>query len=320
MNSYFVRVFAFILWIALIVPSVSATHIYERSPRIPVRSYISSPSYQYQWTTTSTVTCSSYTSASVWVGTLTNGVMVTIDSSDYVLQNCIKNTAWLTYFTRFGNTVNISVSNTTRGVQITATSYDAGTVSNLQNATWRNIITGTTTQSERYGYTYNPPPTYYYNDQYNRTPERYHTERNTTSYNQWYYNNGQYYTNQSYYNNQYYTPPTSYSNTYPYYNNNSYYTVPARTYRAGSSIFSNTNQMYRALTYVSNGVKVTLTSADYSTMRYLQGYSYASLFSDLSGVSLSTSNIAGGVEVTITAGSTSTVEQIQKAGYALVYQ
>lgn len=78
--------------------------------------------------------------------------------------------------------------------------------------------------------------------------------------------------------------------------------------------------MYRALTYVSNGVKVTLTSADYSTMRYLQGYSYASLFSDLSGVSLSTSNIAGGVEVTITAGNTSTVEQLQKAGYALVYQ
>ncbi len=337
MNSHFVRVFAFIFGLALLAPSVSATRIYERPTRTPVRSYITTPTYQYQWTTTSTLMCSSYTSASVWVGTLINGVMVTIDSSDSVLQNCIKNTTWLTYFTRFGNTVNVSISHTTHGVQITATSYDAGTVSNLQNATWRNIITGTTTQSERYGYTYNPPPTYYNNNQYPRAPERYHTERNTTSYNQWYYSNGQYYTtqptyssNQGYYSNgNYYTtqPSNSTNQIYSYngqyyttHPSNTYYTTPARTYRAGSSIFPNTNQMYRALTYVSNGVKVTLTSADYSTMRYLQGYSYASLFSDLSGVSLSTSNIAGGVEVTITAGNTSTVEQLQKAGYALVYQ
>ncbi len=306
MNSFFARLIGLIFVIILISPDASANRIYQYQRRAPMPTYITSPTYQYQGTTASTLTCSSYTSASVWVGTLINGVVVTIDSTDYILQNCIKNTAWLSYFTRFGNTVNLSISNTTRGVQITATSYDSDTISNLQNATWKSLITGTTTNSNWNGYSYNQSPIYYTNNQgYNTNTNGYYNNTPPLPYNQGYYNNQQQYYNQGYYN------------TYP---QNTYYIQPTRIYRTGTSLFPNTNQMYRALTYMSNGVKITLSSADYTTMRYLQGYSFASLFTDLSGVSLSTSNISWGVEVTITAGSSSTVEQIQKAGYALVYQ
>ncbi len=306
MYSLFTRITALVFLLILITPEVSATRIYERKRRPITPSYIVSPNYQYQGTTSTTLTCSSYTSASVGIGTLINGVVVTIDSNDYILQNCIKNTSWLSYFTRFGSSVELSVSHTTRGVQITATSYDSDTIASLQNATWKTLITGTTTNYNGNGYTYNQPPAYHNNQgYYNPPPSPYNQNYNNT---QGYYSNGQYYYNNT--NNGYYT-------TYPQYNS---YVQAARTYRTGSSLFPNTNQMYRALTYISNGVKVTMSSADYNTMRYLQGYSFASLFSDLSWVSLSTSNISWGVEVTITAGSSSTVEQIQKAGYALVYQ
>jgi hypothetical protein len=134
--------------------------------------------------------------------------------------------------------------------------------------------------------------------------------------------------NQGYYNNYYTsTPAQNYYNNAPiqnYYNNptpNTYfYTYPTRVYRAGSSIFPNVYQIYRALSSVPSGIKMTLTSPDYSTMRYLQSYYFTGLFSDFSGVSISISNIPGGVEVTVTSGSTSTVEQIGNIGYALVYQ
>ncbi len=303
MPSFFTRLIALGFALILISPDVSATRVYQPQRRY-TPSYITNPVYQYQGTTTSTLTCSSYTSASVWVGTLVNGVMVTIDSPDYILQNCIKNTAWLSYFSRFGNSVTLSVSHTTRGVQITATSYDSDTISNLQNATWKTIITGTTTNNNSNGYSYNQAPTYYANNQgYSNPPP--------SPYNQNYNNN------QGYYNNSQHLYNNGYSSTY---SQNTYYVQPIRTYRAGSSLFPNTNQIYRALSYVSGGIKITMSSADYNTMRYLQGYSFANLFTDLSGVSLSTSNISWGVEVTITAGSSSTMEQIQKAGYALVYQ
>jgi hypothetical protein len=77
--------------------------------------------------------------------------------------------------------------------------------------------------------------------------------------------------------------------------------------------------MYRTLNYLTNGVKMTLTSGDYRTMNTLQSYYYTGLFSDFTGVSISIVNISGGVEVTVTSGSSSTVEQIQKIGYAIVY-
>ena len=315
MYSFFVRLTALIFILMVIAPGVSATRIYQQQRRY-APSYITSPNYQYQGTTSSTLTCSSYTSASVWVGTLVNGVVVTIDSPDYILQNCIKNTAWLTYFTRFGNSVNLSISNTTRGVQITATSYDSDTISNMQNATWKNIITGTTTNNNSNWYSYSPSPSYSYNNQWYSANKNWYYD-NTPSPSP--YNQNSYYSNQgysSYNDNQYYSNQGYYTT----YQQNTYYVQPARTYRTGSSLFPNTNQMYRALSYISNGVKITLSSPDYNTMRYLQWYSFASLFTDLSGVSLSTSNISWGVEVTITAGNSSTVEQIQKAGYAIVYQ
>jgi hypothetical protein len=77
--------------------------------------------------------------------------------------------------------------------------------------------------------------------------------------------------------------------------------------------------MYRTLTYQTNGVKITMSSPDYTTMRALQSYYFTGLFSDFSGISVSVVTISGGVEVTVTSGNTSTVEQIQKIGYALVY-
>lgn len=48
MNSHSLRVFALIFGLTLLAPSVSATRIYERPTRTPVRSYITTPTYQYQ--------------------------------------------------------------------------------------------------------------------------------------------------------------------------------------------------------------------------------------------------------------------------------
>jgi hypothetical protein len=264
----------------LITPEAWATRVRYKQKNPITPSYISTPSYQY-YGTTPTPTCTNFSSASVGVGTLSYGVIVTIDSDDYTLQNCIKNTSWVSYFTRYGSNVSTSISYTTRWVQITATANDVTTISNLQNAQWKNIITG---------YTYNTP-----------------------------------YTQPYYYTQPTYIPPPTYSipscPTNTYYNNTSIcYTPPARTYKAGSSIFPNTNSMYRAITYISNGIKLTLSSADYSTMRYLQWYQYSSLFTDFVGVSISTSNISWWVEVTITWSNSSTIDQINRIGQAIVYQ
>ena len=260
-----------LIWVS-IIPNVSATHLSRHRASV-AQSY----------TTLSVPLSCSFSSASVGIGTLPDGVIVTIDSPDYALSRCIQNTSWTPYFTRFGNNVSISASQTTRWVQILATSTDQTTASDLRNAQWADIITGSNTYGAYGSTTYYQPTTLYYTT----APVQYYTQ----------------------------TP------VYPTYTITPYYTTtaPARTYVAGSSIFS-TYQMYRALTYLSNGVKVTMSSADYNTMRYLQGYTYSSIYRDMSGISTSISNIAWGVEVTITSWNTSTIEQVQKIGYALVYQ
>ena len=263
-----------LIW-ASIIPSVSANHLSRH--RVPLTQ---------SYTTLSVPLSCSFSSASVGIGTLPDGVIVTIDSPDYALGRCIQNTSWTPYFTRFGNNVSISASQTTRWVQILATSTDQMTASDLQNAQWSDIITGSNTYGTYGSTTYYQP----------QAPQYYYAQPSSPSY--------------------YYTQAPVYT---PYVTTPYYAPVTTRTYTAGSAIFS-TYQMYRALTYIPGGVKITMTSVEYNTMRYLQGYAFSALYRDLSGISTSISNISWGVEVTITSWNTSTIDQIQQIGYALAYR
>lgn len=231
-----------------------------------------------------------FSSVSVGVGNVLDGVVVTIDSFDEEVTRCIKKTSWISYFSDFGNSVKVDISNTTLWVQIVATSKNSEVSINLKNVQWSRVITSR-------------PSTYIssrYSKRLTRTLPRYTPRRRNVDI----------YDNNNYYNNNYY------NNTYSPYNY--WYNLPTRSYTAWSSIF-NTSQMYRSMTYLSNGVKMSLSSPDYRTMSMLQSYYFTGLFSDFSGISVSISNIAWGVEVTVTSGNTSTVEQIQKIGYAIIY-
>lgn len=229
-----------------------------------------------------------FSSMSVGVGNVRNGVVVTIDSLDETVTRCIKNSSWISYFSSFGNSVSLEVNNTNLWVQIVATSTHSEVATNLKNTQWSRLLSSRS-------------PTYLssrYSNRITRTLPKYIPRRKATT-------------------NHYYQPyqPTYYQYPqYPQYR----YTPPARTYVAGSSIF-HTYQMYRTLAYQSNGVKITLSSPDYNTTRTLQSYYYTGLFRDLTGVSVSVVNISGGVEVTVTSGSSSTTEEIQKIAYAIVY-
>ncbi len=230
-----------------------------------------------------------FSSISVWVGNVRNGVVVTIDSLDEEVTRCIKNTSWISYFSNFGNSVNLEVNKTTLWVQIVATSTNTEVATSLVNAQWSRLLS-------------NRPSSYIsskYSKRVTRTLPRYTPRKKVVVVEDRYYP---------------YQQPTYQYQQYPQY----VYNPPARSYVAGSSLF-NTYQMYRSLAYQSNGVKITLTSPDYTTTRSLQSYYYTGLFSDFSGISVSVVSISWGVEVTITSGSTSTIEQIQKIGYALVY-
>lgn len=229
-----------------------------------------------------------FSSISVGVGNVRNGVVVTIDSFDEDVTRCIKNTSWISYFSSFGNSVSLEITNTNLWVQIVAASSNSEIATNLKNTQWPRLL------SSR-------PSTYIsskYSNRVTRTLPRYIPRKKVVAYDDSYS----------------YHQPINYYPQYPQH----VYTPPARTYIAGSSIF-NTYQMYRTLAYQSNGVKITLSSPDYQTTRSLQAYYYTGLFRDFSGVSVSVVNISGGVEVTVTSWSSTTVEQIQKIGYALVY-
>ena len=306
MKSFFSKILILGLVFSIISPSVSAHYgryrnqsnnssNYSRSYEAPVPQYNYNYNYNQQYPSygNTVVSCTNLSSVSVSIGTLSNGVNISVSSNDYTLQNCIKNISWLSYFTRFGNSVTLSVANTTLGVQITATSYDTSTVSSLQNAGWAAIITGVSNSGgygyNNYGSPYSTPNTYTQTYNYNQNP----------GYN---YNNNYQYN---------YTPAPVYTYT-PTYTNN---------YQAGSTFFWNTvYQISRSLSNISNGVQMTFTSPDYNTMRYLQGLSFSSLFSHMSGVSISRSDISGGTQITVTAGSTSSIQEIQNIGYALVYR
>ena len=293
MKSFFSKILIVLISLSVITESVSAYGMSRYRSRTQSsyynnRGYVApAPQYNNGYNTynnyqTPVVSCPNFSNASVSIGTLPNGLNISVSSYDSALQTCIRSTAWASYFTRFGNSVNFSVVNTTLGVQMTATSYDSYTISSIQNTSWVSIINGIQ------GYSYSP---YYNQPQYS-----YPQYQNNPSYN---YNNNPYY-----YNNQYqYNPPV--------YDNSS---------RRGSVVFGNTNQIARSLTYVSNGVQMNFTSNDYNTMNYLQRFSFTYLFSHLGGVSVSQSNISGGIQVTVTSGSTSTIQEIQNIGSVLVYQ
>ncbi len=303
MKSIFVKIGALALISLLCMSEVSAY-----SYRVPSRSrsqrdyrydnrqytpnYYQQNYYQPSYNYTYAVSCPSFSNVGVGVGSITNGVMVTVSSSDTTLQNCIKNMNWAPYFTRYGSNISLSISATTLGMQITATSYDSYTTSALQNGNW--VTTITSIPGYTYYAQYNPPQTYtpptnyppgYYNPQYNYNP----------SYN--------------------YTPPYNYNPPYNYappsYDNSS---------RRGTVVFGNVSQISRSLSYLSNGVQMNFTSNDYNTMVYLQRFSFTSIFAHLSGVSISQSNISWGTQVTVTVGNTSTIQEVQNIGYALVYQ
>lgn len=119
----------------------------------------------------------------------------------------------------------------------------------------------------------------------------------------------------------------NYNYNYNYNHNDNYQYVPNPTYtntdnryRRGTYVFGNTSQIVRSLYNISNGVQMNFTSPDYTTMLFLQRFSFTSIFSYLSGISISQSNVSWGTQVTVTAGSTSTIQEIQNIGYALVYQ
>ncbi len=292
MKSFFSKILIVLISLSVITESVSAYGVSRYRSRTHSSYYNNygyvapAPQYNrgYNNYYTPVVSCPNFSNASVSIGTLPNGLNISVSSYDSALQTCIRSTAWASYFTRFGNSVNFSVVNTTLGVQMTATSYDSYTISSIQNTPWASIISGIQ------GYSYSP----YYNQ-----PQYWYPQyQNNPSYN---YNN-QYQYNQPY--NQYsYTPPV--------YDNSS---------RRGSVVFGNTSQIARSLTYVSSGVQMNFTSNDYNTMSYLQRFSFTYLFSHLGGVSVSQSNISGGIQVTVTAGSSSTIQEIQNIGSVLVYQ
>jgi hypothetical protein len=195
-----------------------------------------------------------------------DGVTVMIDSPDATLTRCIKENSWATYFTRYGNNLTISTDYTTRGVQIIATSGDAGLISDLQNAQWSRILRSATRAS-----TNTQTPLYSYD-----TPG--YSSSNGGTYHQ------PHHTYQPYtYNPSYSTP------VYPTW---SVPTSPVRHYRAGSSVFANYSQISRGIAYTNNGVQMTFTSPDYRTMLYLQGFYFTGLFSDFSGISVNLVNIA----------------------------
>lgn len=54
-----------------------------------------------------------FSSVSVGVGNVLDGVVVTIDSFDEEVTRCIKKTSWISYFSDFGNSVKVDISNTT---------------------------------------------------------------------------------------------------------------------------------------------------------------------------------------------------------------
>lgn len=137
------------------------------------RNYNYNYNYDYRpYTLPAIPSCSDFSSVSVGVGNLSNGINLSIASNDNALQNCIKNKSWIPYFTQFGNNVVLSVSNTTLGIQILATSSDASVVSKLQNTGWRYLITGVSDYTYNYNYNSNYTPNYNYNYNYNQTYNR----------------------------------------------------------------------------------------------------------------------------------------------------
>lgn len=54
-----------------------------------------------------------FSSISVGMGNVRNGVVVTIDSLDEGVTRCIKKSSWISYFSSFGNSVSVEISNTT---------------------------------------------------------------------------------------------------------------------------------------------------------------------------------------------------------------
>ena len=128
--------------------------------------------YNYGTQSTNTMTqnspCGNFSNVSVGVGTLPNGIQLSIASNDSSIISCIKNTSWLSYFSRFGNGVTLQVSNTWLGVQVTATSYDSSTISAIQNAAWTTIITGASANNIYYNTPTYTTPTY--NNYYTPAP------------------------------------------------------------------------------------------------------------------------------------------------------
>lgn len=300
MKSFFSKIFLITLIFSVLAPSVSAASRYKISRTKPYYTasyqpqsqYIYDNRYGYTYPTTSYNPCSNLSSVSVGIGTLPNGVTISIVSSDYTLANCIKNMSWTSYFTRFGNSVRVDVSNTNLGVQIIATSYDSNIALSLQNTGWANLITGNTSYCEYGTNNYSYAQDYAYSPNYN------------------YYDTYQYHTNT--YQNTFYTPISNPS-------------IPTRTnsdgwYRTGTSVLGNTSQIARSLSYITGGVQMNFTSPDYNTMMYLQRLSFTNVFSRLSWISITQTNIGWGTQVTVTSGSSSSVQEIQNMGYYIVYQ
>ncbi len=122
MKSFFSKICAITLIFSIISPSVSAasryktTRIksyYEDTYRTQPSYYTHDSRYSYGYPTNTYYNpCSNLSNVSVGVGILSNGVTISVVSSDSILVDCIKNISWTSYFTRFGNSVRVDVSNT----------------------------------------------------------------------------------------------------------------------------------------------------------------------------------------------------------------
>ncbi len=113
MKTFFQGVVIFILLFSIISPSVLAYgggysprrnknyNNYQSQNQNQNRNY-NYNNYNYQpYTLPAVPSCTDFSSASVGVSNLNNGINLSIASNDSALQSCIKNKSWLPYFTQY---------------------------------------------------------------------------------------------------------------------------------------------------------------------------------------------------------------------------
>ena len=179
-----------------------------------------------------------------------NGVVVTIDSLDEEVTRCIKNTSWISYFSNFGNSVNLEVNKTTLWVQIVATSTNTEVATSLVNAQWSRLLS-------------NRPSSYIsskYSKRVTRTLPRYTPRKKVVVVEDRYYP---------------YQQPTYQYQQYPQY---VYTTTRSLQSYYYTGLFSDFSGISVSVVSISGGVEVTITSGSTSTIEQIQKIGYALVY------------------------------------------